>query len=173
MTDFTYKTQDQKRGGSSQEKRPLEVKGPHGLHEGLSLTNKAEIVGHQGDNTNETQEDGRHLDTKLPSPAQRVGHEPAQSGAGCRCQSKYNVDVALVVTSSSDCFNESVSEKYQVIDRIRTHSMGTKSLMMIVPNAMTPPAPMPQKALAIMKLVMLLARPHHVVARANMIVEAI
>jgi hypothetical protein len=45
--------------------------------------------------------------------------------------------------------------------------------MIIVPNAMTPPAPMPQKALAIMKLVMLLARPHHVVARANMIVEAI
>lgn len=50
--------------------------------------------------------------------------------------------------------------------------MGTRSLMMMVPRAMMPPAPTPQTARAMMKLVMLVARPHHAVAAANMTVVA-
>jgi hypothetical protein len=48
-----------------------------------------------------------------------------------------------------------------------TYSIGTRSLVIIVPNAIIPPAPSPQTARAMMKLCMLSARPHHAVAAAK------
>ena len=45
--------------------------------------------------------------------------------------------------------------------------MGTKSLVMMLPSVMLPPAPRPQKALATMNPSMLVARAHPSVATAN------
>lgn len=48
-----------------------------------------------------------------------------------------------------------------------THSIGTRSLMMMLPRVMTPPAPIPHAARARMKLLMLPASAHQVVASAK------
>lgn len=45
-----------------------------------------------------------------------------------------------------------------------TYSIGTRSLVMILPSAATPPAPSPQSALAAMKLSILPAKAHPIVA---------
>lgn len=45
--------------------------------------------------------------------------------------------------------------------------MGTRSLVMMLPSVMDPPAPSPQNALATMKLSMLCALAHHAVASAK------
>lgn len=54
-----------------------------------------------------------------------------------------------------------------------TYSIGTKSLVMILPNAPTPPAPIPQSALATIKLSMLPAKAHPIVAMVKTPKQAI
>lgn len=48
-----------------------------------------------------------------------------------------------------------------------TYSMGTRSLMMMLPNDLVPPAPSPHSALAMIKVSMLPATAHSVVASVN------
>ncbi len=50
-----------------------------------------------------------------------------------------------------------------------THSIGTKSLTIMLPIVIIPPAPRPQSARANIKLVMLSAKAHHSVASMKMV----
>lgn len=58
----------------------------------------------------------------------------------------------------------SLSSYIREREREKTYSIGTRSLVMMLPNAPTPPAPSPQSALAAIKLSILPAKAHHMVA---------
>ena len=53
-----------------------------------------------------------------------------------------------------------------------TYSIGTKSLTIMLPIVIMPPAPRPQNALAMIRLVMEFAKAHHSVASRNMVMVA-
>ncbi|KAJ2907371.1 transporter [Zalerion maritima] len=143
----TSSTQNQKRNPTRQQTAPPKIKLPHGGPDSLSIpTMQSQIPGNRNPRNHEGDSEGNNLDPKLRSPPQVVRHSSPESSAHGGAKAVYHVDKK---------------------ETMKTHSIGTKSLTMILPNVTTPPAPSPQTALAAMKLPMLCAAAHHTVAPEN------
>lgn len=168
----TYQSQDCSRRRHRQQRRTLEIKLTHRIKDASPRALQPDIIWDHDRGHGHAQEQRRDLDAKLPSPAERLGHGAAEGSSEGRAGAEIDGDIGLVGASASD--GESASQvlfsKFTNINKREntkereTYSIGTRSLVMILPSAATPPAPSPQSALAAMKLSILPAKAHPIVA---------
>ena len=104
------------------------------------------------------------LHAECPSPTDMLAEESAKGSSACRSKTEEYIQVGLISTSSlKRCLTD--RQKVFVDDKGLQH---TRSLIMIDPMTITPPAPRPQNARATMKCSTFGAKEHQIVAMAKM-----